>query len=321
LKSLAGTFGEAGEARIAPEVPWLMLLVFVSASARTFGWAARGAFVSGLVPRDTLANAVNWNSCNFQISSVLGPILGGYLLVSLPGALLFSLDAVAALFFMSCLIGIRSPKPTPQSRPAGSIWAGLAEGVRFVSKTKVILASITLDLFAVLFAGATALLPRWADEILHVGVAELGWMKAAPPLGALIMGFWLVHHPPNRAGLALLWSVAGYGVAMIVFGLSTNLWLSLLALFVSGALDNVSVVVRHTLVQLLTPDPMRGRVSAVNNIFIGSSNDLGAVESGLVSARFGPVISVVSGGILALLVVIGVNARWPAVRRLGRLDG
>ena len=162
--------------------------------------------------------------------------------------------------------------------------------------------------------------PMFAEQVLHVGATGLGWLRSAPSFGAMMMGFALAYLPPlKRAGMALLWAVAGFGVATIVFGLSGSFVLSFAMLAVAGALDNVSVVVRHTLVQLLTPDPMRGRVSAVNNVFIGSSNELGALESGLTAALWGPVVSVVVGGVGTILVVFAVAIIWPEIRRIGAL--
>jgi MFS family permease len=197
----------------------------------------------------------------------------------------------------------------------------LLAGAAFVWRTKLILATITLDLFAVLLGGATALLPIFARDILEVGPSGLGWLRAAPSLGALVMALTMAHRPPlRRAGRALLWSVAGFGLATIVFGFSQNFFLSLAMLALTGAFDNVSMVVRSTLVQVLPSDAMRGRVSAVNAIFIGSSNQLGAFESGITAAWFGPVWSVVGGGIGTLLVVMSVMGIWPEVLRLGRLE-
>jgi MFS family permease len=196
----------------------------------------------------------------------------------------------------------------------------LFEGMRFVWRTKLILATITLDLFAVLFGGAIALLPVFAKDILHVDATGLGWLRAAPSVGAFFMGIAIAHTPMRRAGRALLWAVAAFGAATIVFGLSRNFWLSFLMLGVTGAADNVSVVVRHTLVQLLTPDSMRGRVGAVNNVFIGASNEIGALESGLTAAKFGAVASTVGGGIGTIVVVALVAFIWPQIRKLGRLQ-
>jgi len=185
-----------------------------------------------------------------------------------------------------------------------------------------VLGIITLDMFAVLLGGATAILPVYAKDILFVGPQALGLLQAALPTGAILCGFVLAHRPPlQKAGRALLWAVAGFGLATIGFGFSTWFWLSFLMLFLSGMTDNVSVVVRHTLVQLLTPDEKRGRVSAVNSLFIGTSNELGGLESGVVAHWFGPVLSVVSGGIGTMLVVLVVAVIWSEIRRYGRLDG
>jgi drug/metabolite transporter superfamily protein YnfA len=193
-------------------------------------------------------------------------------------------------------------------------------GIRFVWQTKLILATITMDLFAVLLGGATYLLPVYAKDILHVGPLGLGFLRSANAVGAMCMAIAMVHLPPmRRAGVALLWAVAGFGLATIIFGLSQWFWLSLLMMFVVGALDNVSVVVRHTLVQMLTPDSMRGRVSAVNGVFIVASNDLGGLESGVVAWLFGPVVSVVAGGVGTILVVLGAMRLWPQILGLGSL--
>jgi MFS family permease len=196
----------------------------------------------------------------------------------------------------------------------------LIAGVRYVLQTKLILAAITLDLFAVLLGGAVALLPVYAKDILHVGPSGLGWLRAAPAAGACIMALALSHLPPlQRAGRTLLLAVTIFGIVTIVFGVSTWFWLSMLMLAISGAVDNISVVVRHSLVQLRTPDEMRGRVSAVNGVFISASNELGGFESGLVARFFGPVFSVVSGGIGTLVVVVLATLAWPELRKLRRL--
>jgi hypothetical protein len=196
----------------------------------------------------------------------------------------------------------------------------LLAGLRFVFQTKLLLAALTLDLFAVLLGGATALLPVFARDVLKVGPDGLGWLRAAPSLGALLTALALAHLPPlRRAGRSLLWSVAGFGAATIVFGLSRWYPLSFLMLALTGAFDNVSVVVRGVLVQTLTPEAMRGRVAAVNVLFIGSSNELGAFESGATAYLFGPVVSVVGGGLGTVLVVLAVALRWPEVLRLGSL--
>ena len=190
-------------------------------------------------------------------------------------------------------------------------------GAEFIWRKKVILGASSLDLFAVLLGGATALLPVYADQILHVGPIGFGWLRAAPSIGAFGMAMWLAHRAPlERPGRALLWTVVGFGAAIIVFGLSRWFWLSLLALFFTGVFDNISVVVRQSLVQLLTPDALRGRVTAVNQIFIGSSNEIGALRAGMMAALIGPVGAVVWGGV-GTLVVVAAIAR--AVPDLGRL--
>ncbi|MEI9893948.1 MAG: MFS transporter [Chthoniobacter sp.] len=228
-------------------------------------------------------------------------------------------DAIFAVLGFLFILPIHAPQDIAATHPHPL--KDLSTGLRFVFENKIILATITLDLFAVLLAGALALLPIFAKEILHVDAVGLGWLRAAPSLGAVIMAFVLAHRPPlKQAGHAMLLAVAGFGAATIVFGLSRNYALSFLALALTGACDNVSVVVRHTLVQLLTPDAMRGRVSAVNNIFIGSSNEVGAFESGVTAALFGPILSVVGGGIGTILVVLATAWKWPQVRTIGPLQ-
>jgi MFS family permease len=285
---------------------------------QALGWPARSALVMQTVPTEHFGNATTWSSSGFQTASVFGPALGGLILVkSVPAAYLMdALTQAVFAIFLSLLVlrpALRSSEPAN--------WRTVSAGIRFVQEHPMILAIITLDLFAVLLGGATYLLPAYADMILHVGSAGFGWLRAAPAIGAVAMGLVMAHRPPMKhAGKALLLAVAGFGVATIVFGLSKNFWLSLLMLGLTGAFDNVSVVVRHTLVQVLTPDEMRGRVSAVNNIFIGASNELGGFESGATARFFGPVASVVGGGIGTIAVVLAVMFVWPEVRRFGSLQ-
>ncbi len=315
---VASCFGETSGVTFDPSIPLILLVLAMTATARAFGWAARPAFVSNLVPREVLSNAVMWNGSIFQVSSVFGPALGGLAIHHFGSTAAYLIDAACGLVFIAAIAPIvhRQERPHADLHPLQDLFSGL----RFVWRTKTILATITLDLFAVLLGGATALLPMFADQILHVGPSGLGWLRAAPSVGAVAMGLTLAFLPPmRRAGAALLWSVICFGVATVVFGMSHSFWLSMVALAITGALDNVSVVVRHTLVQLLTPDSMRGRVSAVNNVFIGSSNELGALESGLTAAYFGPVLSVIGGGIGTVIVVIAVVLIWPEVRRIGAL--
>ncbi len=320
LHSLIGLFGGNREAAFGAEIPLYFALLLLNGVARTFGWAARPPFIANLVPRQTLANATTWNSSLFEVGCVAGPAIGGKLLEHFDYSFVYLADAFTSLLFVFFLCAIKQRfkvEPRGTGHPLTEFFAGL----RFVRDTKVILATITLDLFAVLLGGATALLPIYTEEILHVGPGGLGWLRGAQSLGAITMAFSLAHlRPMRQAGSALLWAVAGFGLATIVFGLSRNFWLSLFALAVAGACDNISVVVRHTLVQLMTPDAMRGRVAAVNNVFIGSSNELGAFESGLAAHFFGPVISVVAGGIGTVLVVGLVVAKWPQILRIGSLE-
>jgi len=301
-------------------IPLIYLLLFVGAAVRTFSWAARSSFFPTLVSRDAFANAVTWNNSIFQIGSVVGPALSGLIVARIGFPVVYSIDAITAfLFFLLVLPIPRAPAIRPPA--SESAWRGLAAGIRFVFTRKVILATITLDLFAVLLGGATALLPIFADQILHCGAVGLGWMRAAPAIGAFAIALIVAYLPPmKQAGKMLLWCVSGFGVATIVFGLSTAFWLSLLMLFLLGAFDSVSVIIRGSIVQLVTPDQMRGRVSSVNNIFIGTSNEFGALESGLTAALFGPVLSVIGGGIGTILVVLAVAFGWPETRKIGALD-
>jgi MFS family permease len=275
--------------------------------------------VPQVVPPQLLANAVTWNSSGWQIAATIGPALGGLVIAQVQSAVgAYLLAALCSLMCVALVASIH-PRNTARLREPLSL-ESMRAGMAFVWKTKPILATITLDLFAVLFGGATALLPVFAKDILQVGPTGLGWLQAAPSLGALLMALILAHRTPlRRSGRAMLGAVAGFGLATMVFGLSDDYLLSFIMLAVTGALDNISVVVRGTLVQVLTPEAMRGRVSAVNALFISSSNQLGAFESGITADWFGPVLSVVGGGIGTLLVVVTVMAIWPEVLRLGPL--
>jgi MFS family permease len=315
---LAALFGEKNGVVFEAAQPLMYGLLFINGISRAFGWAARSALFPNLVSRSALSNAVMWNSSNFELTCVLGPALGGLAIAQINIPSVYAIDATLALVGFFFILPIHAPQEIAESHPHPL--HDLFTGLRFVFGNKIILATITLDLFAVLLGGAIALLPVFADKILGVGAVGLGWLRAAPSVGAVIMAFVLAHRPPlQKAGNAMLLAVAGFGAATIVFGMSRNYALSFLALACTGACDNVSVVVRHTLVQLLTPDAMRGRVSAVNNIFIGSSNEVGAFESGITAALFGPVLSVVGGGIGTILAVLGTAWKWPEVRKIGPL--
>ena len=300
-------------------LPAMYGVLLLNAVTLTFARPARAAYLPQLVPKDIFTNAVTWNASIFELSSMAGPAVGGLIVAyaGAPAAYLTNGILLAVCFTNTLALPERPVERSDRDTAEG--FAGLLAGVRFVWRTKLLLATLTLDLFAVLLGGAVYILPIFAER-LGVGSVGYGWMKAAPAIGAFSMAFFLAHRPPmRRAGRALLLAVAGFGVATICFGLSRNFWLSLAMLVCIGALDNVSVVVRHSLVQLLTPDEMRGRVSAVNQIFIGSSNELGGLESGVTAAWFGPVLSVVGGGIGTMLVVAAVAIGWPQVRSLGSL--
>jgi MFS family permease len=299
-------------------------LVFVclvlSGCCRAFTMPARTSLLPQVVPIEVLANAVTWNSSGFQLANVAGPALGG-LVIALTGQAVaaYLLAAACAVGCVLVLIPVRPRVPARQ--PLSRSLESLLAGVRFVWHSELLLAAITLDLFAVLLGGAVALLPVYARDILGVGAEGLGWLRAAPAVGALLMAALLAHRPPmRRAGPTLLVAVAGFGAATVVFGLSRHVTLSFAMLLLIGALDNISVVVRGTLMQVLTPDDMRGRVAAVNSVFISSSNELGAFESGLTAHLFGPVISVVAGGIGTILVVVAVMLRWPNLLGLRELQ-
>jgi len=299
---------------------WIYFCLFASGTARTFVWPASSAFMPQLVSRKQFSQAVTWSSGSFQLSSVIGPAAGGAL-IALFGhaAAVYAANAVAAIICLTLIGLVRHTHVVAAKEPMTA--SSLIAGFKFVFANRIILGTITLDLFAVLLGGATALLPVYAKDILHVGPSGLGFLQAALPLGSLLCALVLAHRPPmQHAGRTLLWAVTIFGLATIAFGFSRQFWSSFLMLFVCGAVDNISVVVRHTLVQLLTPDEKRGRVSAVNSLFIGTSNELGGFESGIVAHWFGPVFSVVSGGVGTILVVIAVALMWPEIRKYGRLD-
>ncbi|MCE9590688.1 MAG: MFS transporter [Planctomycetes bacterium] len=314
---------------------WKLPLIFMYAClfavgvSRALMGPAKSALLPRLVPRELFGRAVTWNSTCFQACAFIGPGLAGGLIWLTHGATTaYVVDAVCTLAFIASLLSLRvDTKPTGNTESISL--ASLAAGFRFVWSRKILLAAITLDMFAVLLGGAVALIPVYAKDILRVGPAGLGTLNAAPAIGALVMSLALAHRRPiEKAGRALLWTVIGFGAATVVFGLSRSYALSLAMLFLTGVFDMVSVVVRHTLVQLLAPDDMRGRISAVNSIFIGLSNELGGFESGFVATLFGssanlahgPTVSVVSGGIGTILVVLLVWRLWPQLVRFGRLD-
>lgn len=295
----------------------ILLLIFVISTAKAFESPSMQSMVPALVPPALLPRAMAVNGSAMQAAMIMGPALGGLLYIAGPGVV-YGVAAVLYLVSTVMVSQLRYEHSPPKREPA--TLKTLFAGVHFIRERKDILGVISLDLFAVLLGGATALLPIFAKDILHTGPWGLGLLRAAPAIGALLMSFWLARHNMERnVGKIMFASVAGFGVATLVFALSQVLWLSLLGLFALGAFDMVSMVIRGSLVQLDTPDAMRGRVSAVNAIFINTSNQLGEFESGMLAAWVGAVGSAVIGGIGTLVVVGLWMAMFPTLRRRQRL--
>jgi MFS family permease len=317
-------------------VAWIYVCLVVIGAARTFLWPASAAFLPHIVSRSLFARAVTFSSATFQLSSIAGPAVGGLLIKYMvhrhpdyAAASVYAVNVLASLICFTMVAMIRREHKVASRQELS--FTNLGAGFKFVFQNKIILGLITLDMFAVLLGGATSLLPAFAKDILRTGPDGLGLLRSAMSIGAVVCAFILTHRPPlQKAGRAMLWSVTIFGLATIAFGLSPWFWFSFAMLFVCGAVDNVSVVVRQTVVQLLTPDEKRGRVSAVNSLFIGTSNELGEFESAIVAYWFGPamghtnatgtIISAVAGGIGTILVVIAVALIWPEIRKYGRLD-
>ncbi|MEZ5564845.1 MAG: MFS transporter [Gammaproteobacteria bacterium] len=298
------------------DVRWIYLLLLLQGVCRAFANPASQALVPNLVPPEQLANAIAWNSMVWQTAIIAGPALGGFLYFFGAAAAF----GTAMTCFLICCLLYSVMRGRPQAAASHATWETLLAGLRFIRSRPAIFGAISLDLFAVLLGGATALLPVFARDILHVGPAGLGLLRSMPAVGALLVALWLANHPlQSRSGLRMFQGVAVFGVATIIFGLSTSVVLSCVGLFVLGAADMISVFVRSTLVQFDTPDAMRGRVSAVNAVFIGASNELGEFESGVLAAIIGTVPAVVVGGV-GTLIVCGLWMRWfPALRYRDRL--
>lgn len=292
-------------------------LVFFGGLLRAFFGPTIFSLVALIVPKKIYPNAATWNSSTWQVASVLGPAFGGYAIhwmgVHWSLCVIFGLVMVSLIIL---LLGIKR-KPILNPKIGEPVMQSLGEGLRFVFKTKEVLGAMTLDMIAVLFGGAVALLPIFAQDILKVGSQGFGFLRAMPAVGASLTMLTTAYLPLTKeAGKKLLLAVFGFGVCIITFGLSKFFWLSALALFLSGVTDGVSMVIRQTILQLKTPDSMRGRVSSVNSIFVGSSNELGAFESGLTAKLMGTVTAVVFGGTMTLLTVITMGAVNPVLRNL-----
>lgn len=294
----------------------IYLMIGFSGIARGFMAPAYQSIFPQLVPRELYANGATWASNTWQTAAVMGPAIGG--LIYAAGGVEASFITAISMMLVSYFLFLRVPiKETPPKEKQESLYESLTMGLRFVFNKQEMLAAISLDLFAVLFGGAVALLPVFAKDILHTDAFGLGVLRAAPFLGSVVMGFFLAHNPPtHQAGRNMFVAVFGFGLATIGFALSTSFILSFAMLFLTGAFDNISVVIRQTILQTMTPDNMRGRVSSVNQIFISSSNEIGAFESGLAARLLGTVPSVIFGGCMTLLVVLGVYGLAPKIRKL-----
>ncbi|HEX2346486.1 MAG TPA: MFS transporter [Gaiellaceae bacterium] len=313
---LAGLLGVtiAGADQVWP----FFVLAFLLGVGSAIGAPAGRALTPSLVPREILLSALAQRSIAFQFSLVAGPAVGG-LLFALRAELVYAVGIGLSLVSLACFLMLRGGR-APAAEGVEGLDAVLA-GVRLIRRTNVLLGAISLDLFAVLLGGAVALLPIFAKDILEVGPTGLGFLRTAPAIGSFLAALWLARRPiSRRAGPTLFLVVAGFGACMIVFGLSRAMWLSMLALALGGALDMVSVVLRSTILPLVTPDEVRGRVTAVEMVFISASNELGAFESGVAAALIGAVPAVVVGGV-ATIVVAGVWWRlFPSLARVDRLD-
>jgi Transmembrane secretion effector len=329
--AIAGTWGVVASAVVlllltitpgaidASRVWPVYLVIALSAVARSFMRPAVFALSAEVVPRELYASSVAWRSSTWQIAAVAGPGAGGLLYGFAGPAVAYGVVIVIMVFSLAAIMSVSHRVTPPAPEVTVPLGESLKSGVRFVFSEPLLLGAMTLDLFAVLFGGAVALLPAFA-KLLEVGPEGLGLLRAAPAAGSILTGIVIAHRPPmQRAGTALFASVAGFGACMILFALSRELWLSFALLFVSGVFDNVSVVIRSTLLQARTPEHLLGRVAAVNQIFIGSSNEIGAFESGVMARLMGVVPSVVFGGFMTLLVVAITAWRAPQLRRLKTL--
>lgn len=317
LISSAGLVFYTYDDRLQTETWPAYLVIFFIGLARGFYNPAQSSFWGQLLPKEKYINASVWNSSLWQVGAVTGPALGGIFYAWLGPGVTSIIVCLFILVVLLCYLMIKN-RPMPVSNRHESVRESLKSGIKFFFSQQILLSAVSLDLFAVLFGGAVALLPAFADQVLHTGPEGLGFLRSAPAIGAVLMAGVMAYRPPSReAGKLMLWCVGGFGCCMIGFALSENFFLSLLLLILSGMFDNVSVVIRSTVLQSFTPDEMRGRVSAVNSIFVGSSNEIGAFESGLAARLMGLVNSVVFGGCMTLAVV-GIT--WKAAPKLRSLD-
>ena len=304
--------------RVQTPVPIFAVLVLLGC-ARAFNAPAAQALMPSLLPEADFPNAVAWNSSTFQVANVVGPALGGALYAAFgnPEAVYFLAAGLATLDVI-VLLGVKTRTGRMEHKAAS--WATVLAGVRYVWENKIVLGAVSLDLFAVLLGGAIALMPVFAQDVLHTGAWGLGILRSGPAIGAGLVGLYLAAHPLKRhVGRTMFTGVAIFGATIIAFGLSRSLWLSMVILIVMGGADMLSVFVRLTVVQISPPPEMRGRVNAVNMLFIGASNELGEFESGLTAQWLGPVRAVIAGGVGTLLVVLAWSRLFPELRRLDRM--
>ena len=298
----------------------IYLMAMLIASARSFSLPATASLLPNIVSRQQFPQAVAFSSSSMQFAAMVGPAIGGFVYAAIEEQIFLALVALpvsAALLILT----VKAP-PTTEQTASGSAWEKAIAGFRYVRHNSLILGAMSLDLFAVLLGGVTSLLPIFAQDILHVGPAELGILRSGPTFGALLVGIALTRLPVRRnAGQTMLWSVVVFGLATIGFGLSTNFLLSLAALVVIGGSDMVSLVIRQTMIQMATPDAMRGRVSAVNSVFVGASNQLGSFEAGVMASLLGATAAAAAGGLGALMVVAVIAHLFPALRQADRPHG
>ncbi len=296
----------------------LFTVVFLFGIIRSFLAATLQPFMSQIVPRNFYTHSATWNSTAWHTGAILGPVIAGLIYGFSNNARLCHLIEIVLFLLALFYIWRIDHKGAPEKQEKKeSVLEGMKVGLNFVFKNKMVLSALSLDLFAVLFGGAVALIPAFTDKVLHLGPEVYGLLRTAPAIGAVIMAFIMAVYPPSKkAGLALIWSVIAFGIFTILFALSTSYWMAFAMLFFTGAFDNVSVVVRHSILQLSTPDNMRGRVSAINSVFIGSSNEIGAFESGATAKLFGLVPSIIVGGGLTIFVVGAINKINPKLKEL-----
>jgi MFS family permease len=297
----------------------LFAVVFVFGIIRSFLAVSTHPFMSQIIPRELYTQSATWNSTAWHIGSVLGPVVAGLMYGynhSFHANWCYGTTCVLFVCSIVCFALIKA-KPIPIKTKEESFFESMTVGVKFVFKNKLVLSALSLDLFAVLFGGAVALIPAFTDKVLHLGPEAYGLLRTAPAIGAVLMAFYMAANPPTKkAGISLLLGVGAFGLFTIFFAFCTNYWLAFLMLLFTGAFDNISVVIRHSILQLSTPDEMRGRVAAVNSIFIGSSNEIGAFESGVAAKLLGLIPSIAFGGVMTILVVLGVHKLNPDLKNL-----